>query len=151
MTPLLWALFVVNLMAYFFLVLWMPTLLTSAHVPLGQAEEVGWKIQSEGGTYTIIGYNKTDQQLFVDRTHSGRVDFSNASPARTAAPLTVKGPLQLNILVDRCSIEVFAQDGRVAITNLVFPEDNAYTVKFYSHGGRPGPMKAALWNINSAW
>ena len=37
MTPLLWTLFVVNLMAYFFLVLWMPTLLQSAHVPPGQA------------------------------------------------------------------------------------------------------------------
>jgi fructan beta-fructosidase len=120
-------------------------------IPLGQAEEVGWKILSEGGTYTIIGYNKTDQQLFVDRTHSGRVDFGNYFPARTAAPLPVKGPLQMNILVDRCSIEVFAQGGRVAITNLVFPEGNAYTVKFYSHGGRPGPMKAALWSVNSAW
>jgi len=37
MTPLLWTLFVVNLMAYFFLVLWMPTLLQTASVPPGQA------------------------------------------------------------------------------------------------------------------
>ena len=34
---ILWTLFVVNLMAYFFLVLWMPTLLQVAHVPPGQA------------------------------------------------------------------------------------------------------------------
>jgi len=33
MTPLLWVLFVVNLMAYFFLVSWMPTLLASASMP----------------------------------------------------------------------------------------------------------------------
>jgi AAHS family 4-hydroxybenzoate transporter-like MFS transporter len=33
MTPLLWLLFVVNLMAYFFLVSWMPTLLASASMP----------------------------------------------------------------------------------------------------------------------
>lgn len=33
MTPLLWALFVANLMAYFFLVSWMPTLLASASIP----------------------------------------------------------------------------------------------------------------------
>jgi AAHS family 4-hydroxybenzoate transporter-like MFS transporter len=32
-TPLLWVLFVVNLMAYFFLVSWMPTLLASASMP----------------------------------------------------------------------------------------------------------------------
>jgi AAHS family 4-hydroxybenzoate transporter-like MFS transporter len=33
MTPLLWLLFVVNLMAYFFLVSWMPTLLASTTIP----------------------------------------------------------------------------------------------------------------------
>src|SRR5205807_4067670 len=33
MTPLLWLLFVANLMAYFFLVSWMPTLLASASLP----------------------------------------------------------------------------------------------------------------------
>jgi AAHS family 4-hydroxybenzoate transporter-like MFS transporter len=33
MTPLLWLLFAVNLMAYFFLVSWMPTLLASASIP----------------------------------------------------------------------------------------------------------------------
>jgi hypothetical protein len=36
-TPLLWLLFVVNLMGYFFLVSWTPLLLTSAHMPLSKA------------------------------------------------------------------------------------------------------------------
>ncbi len=37
MTPLLWTLFVLNLMAYFFLVSWMPTLLSNANIPVSQA------------------------------------------------------------------------------------------------------------------
>ena len=37
MTPLLWLLFALNLMAYFFLISWMPTLLSSANVPLTKA------------------------------------------------------------------------------------------------------------------
>jgi MFS transporter, AAHS family, 4-hydroxybenzoate transporter len=36
-TPLLWLLFVMNLMAYFFLISWTPTLLTSANVPVQKA------------------------------------------------------------------------------------------------------------------
>jgi AAHS family 4-hydroxybenzoate transporter-like MFS transporter len=36
-TPLLWLLFVVNLMGYFFLISWTPTLLTSANVPVEKA------------------------------------------------------------------------------------------------------------------
>jgi AAHS family 4-hydroxybenzoate transporter-like MFS transporter len=37
MTPLLWLLFALNLMAYYFLVSWMPTLLTGANIPVSQA------------------------------------------------------------------------------------------------------------------
>lgn len=36
-TPLLWVLFVLNLMGYFFLVSWTPVLLSSANIPLGKA------------------------------------------------------------------------------------------------------------------
>ena len=36
-TPLLWLLFVLNLMGYFLLVSWTPLLLTSAHLPLSKA------------------------------------------------------------------------------------------------------------------
>ncbi len=36
-TPLLWLLFVLNLMGYFFLVSWTPVLLSSANIPLGKA------------------------------------------------------------------------------------------------------------------
>ncbi len=37
MTPLLWLLFALNLMAYFFLISWMPTLLASAKIPVEHA------------------------------------------------------------------------------------------------------------------
>ncbi len=37
MTPLLWLLFALNLMAYYFLVSWMPTLLAGANLPVSQA------------------------------------------------------------------------------------------------------------------
>lgn len=37
MTPLLWLVFALNLMVYFFLISWMPTLLSSANIPIAQA------------------------------------------------------------------------------------------------------------------
>jgi len=49
MTPLLWLLFVVNLMAYFFLVSWMPTLLASTTIP-GQAAFATMVLQIGGFT-----------------------------------------------------------------------------------------------------
>ena len=42
-------------------------------LPLGGAQEVGWKIFGHDGSSTIVGYNRQVQQLFVDRTHSGAI------------------------------------------------------------------------------
>ncbi len=55
MTPLLWLLFALNLMAYFFLVSWMPTLLSSANIPIGMAALATAVLQLGGviGSWTI--------------------------------------------------------------------------------------------------
>ena len=58
----------------------------------------------------------------MDRTKSGIVNFSEAFPCTTVAPThgVIK---QLRIFIDRCSIEVFDADGKMAMTNLVFPSE----------------------------
>ena len=113
--------------------------------------EAGWHVLAEDGTYTEIGYDVKAKQIFVDRTKSGNVSFSDKFPARTAAPLDVGGHLKLHILIDRMSVEVFAGDGQIALTNLVFPPQNASTVAFYSHGGPVTKPTSTIWKIRSIW
>ena len=109
--------------------------------------EIGWKVLTGSGKYTEIGYR--NGELFVDRTHSGVTDFSPAFPARTAAPLPTGGtPLELTILVDRSTVEVFAQSGRVAMTNLVYPPSGANGIEF---SAETGPISVDLWQLSSAW
>jgi MFS transporter, AAHS family, 4-hydroxybenzoate transporter len=48
-TPLLWLLFALNLMGYFFLISWTPTLMTAAKIPAGTAALAGATLQV-GGT-----------------------------------------------------------------------------------------------------
>jgi sucrose-6-phosphate hydrolase SacC (GH32 family) len=114
-------------------------------VPLGTAQEVGWKLLADDGSSTIVGYDTETRRLFVDRRHSGVVGFSREFPVRTTAPLSLPGNLlQLQMLVDRCSIEVFAGGGRIAMTNLVFPLVGAQSIQVYSKGGEPGPISLDL-------
>ena len=69
----------------------------------------------------------------MDRTLSGDTSFHKDFPAKTVAP--VHGTLkQLRIFVDKCSIEVFDADGKMAMTNLVFPSEPYSTIK--AKGGR---------------
>ncbi len=95
-----------------------------------QGKVVGLKLLSNAANYTSVGYDPAKKVLFVDRTHSGLTSFSPDFSARIEAPLTTgEKRLEIKVLVDRCSIEVFADGGRVVSTNLVFPPPEAYGSK----------------------
>lgn len=121
-------------------------------ISLGNVTEAGWKLAAADGTFTLLGFDRDKQELFVDRTHSGDIGFNKDFPARTTAPLRLDGDqLRLHVLVDRSSIEVFAADGRIAMTNLVFPPPDARSIQFYSKGGQAGSVTADVWTLGSIW
>ncbi len=121
-------------------------------VKLGNAKEIGWRLMAADGTFTLIGFDREKQQLFVDRTHSGNTGFSKDFPARTTAPLHPDGDrLRFHVLVDRSSIEVFAQDGQVAMTNLVFPPPGPRRIEFHTDGRHAGAVKTDFWTLGTIW
>lgn len=72
------------------------------------------------------------------------VNYKNDFALGTWAPLSLcdSKTYHLDIFVDKCSIEIFVNGGRIAMTNLVFPTQPYTSVKFYSDGN-----KAAYRNI----
>ena len=80
------------------------------------------------GELVTMSYNARQQTFAMDRTKSGDVSFSEAFPATTIAP--THGALkQLRIFIDHSSIEVFDADGKMAMTNLVFPSEPYQNIK----------------------
>jgi levanase/fructan beta-fructosidase len=74
------------------------------------------------GEKVIMEYNPKDKSFLMDRNLSGDTSFHKDFPARTIAPL--HGEIkQLRIFVDRCSVEVFDSEGKMAMSNLVFPSE----------------------------
>jgi fructan beta-fructosidase len=55
----------------------------------------------------------------------------------------------MRIVLDRSSIEVFADDGCVVLTDLIFPQPNATGVALTSEGGPTGPVSLDVWNLRS--
>jgi len=111
-----------------------------------------WRVLASDGAFTEVGYDASRGELFVDRTHSGNTGFNRDFPTRTAAPLAVgHAPLSLTILVDRSTIEVFAQGGRIAMTNLVYPTAGAQGIEFDSGDSKPSEITVDLWSLRSAW
>ena len=89
------------------------------------------------GEETVIGYDRGTGEIYVDRTRSGLTDFSPSFPSVSRAPVTVgaDGLVRLRVVVDRSSVEVFAQDGEAAITSAVYPSPDATGVSLFSEGG----------------
>ncbi len=123
-----------------------------SQMDMGTATDAGWKLLSaDGASYTLIGYDKQRGQVYFDRTHSGDVGFSKDFPARVEAPLSLNGPLKLDVVVDRDSVEVFADGGLVTMTDLVFPAAKSGGAVFYSKGGKAGQVSAEVMGLGSVW
>ncbi len=84
---------------------------------------------------TVIGYDMIKQQLYVDRSRVGQASFHKDFPGRYTAPLKPQnGRVSLQIWVDRSSVEVFANDGAVTMTNQVFPDPANTGIRLLGNG-----------------
>ena len=88
----------------------------------------------------VLDYDADMASLDLDRRHSGQCSFSDAFPTVVTAP--VHGNLRtLRIFIDKSSIEVFDADGRLSMTNLVFPSSP------YSRISVKGKANAKIYEI----
>ena len=80
------------------------------------------------GEQVVMSYDAKKQTFAMDRTKSGNVSFSEAFPCTTEAP-TYGQMKKLHIFIDRSSVEAFDGEGRMAMTNIVFPSEPYNTLK----------------------
>ncbi|WUE96702.1 GH32 C-terminal domain-containing protein [Streptomyces sp. NBC_00490] len=118
---------------------------------LQDAARFGLKVRTgAGGEETVIGYDTTTQELYVDRTHSGAVDFNSTFPGVQTAPLKAKnGKVKLRILVDWSSVEVFGGSGEAVITDQIFPDPASQGVQVFAENGSVKLDQAVVWHLDS--
>lgn len=91
----------------------------------------GFCLTNADGEKTDFWFDPEKSQFIMDRTCSGKADFSVDFPAVTVAPCQPGNSVELRIIVDRSSIEVFGNGGKFVMTNVVFPEKPYDTICFY--------------------
>ncbi len=90
-------------------------------------EQTEITLSNSQGEQVVMTYNGKDHTFAMDRTRS-YTSFSEAFPSVTTSP--VYGDMkQLRIFLDNSSIEAFDSEGRMAMTNLVFPNEPYNTIK----------------------
>ncbi len=82
-----------------------------------------------GEEKSVLNYDAVSQKLSFDRTKSGKVDFNKAFPSvESMKVMPQNGIVKLDVFVDNSIIEIFANDGRAVLTDLVFPTKKGGTV-----------------------
>ena len=125
----------------------------------GASGVAGFDLMNAKGEIVKIYLDMKAGRLVMDRSESGLVAFGDKSEPHaketddhrktmsvnyqndfalgTWAPLSLcEGKTyHLDVFVDKCSIEIFVDGGRIAMTNLVFPTAPYNTLRFHAEGG----------------
>ncbi|MCA0755990.1 glycoside hydrolase family 32 protein [Paenibacillus sp. N4] len=117
----------------------------------GTASEFGIKLLA-GGKETVIGYDTAAGELFIDRSDSGIIDFQAEFGCRHAAQLPAKdGRIKLQLWLDRSSVEVFADEGGVVMTDQLFPHESWDGIELYAAGGEALLRSLRLYPLRSIY
>ena len=109
--------------------------------------------RTESGITQLDGPNKGNYDVHVKETDDHRktlsVNYQNDFALGTWAPLALCNgkTYHLDIFVDKCSVEIFVDGGRIAMTNLVFPTRPYDGLRFYSEGGQATVSNLAIHSL----
>ncbi|MCM3789757.1 glycoside hydrolase family 32 protein [Domibacillus indicus] len=123
-----------------------------AEFHIGDVAVFGFSLCTSSTEKTIVGYDVKSEQLFMDRTASGQIDFHEGFAAKHQAVLSPKeGKIKLRIFVDWSSVEVFANDGEVAMTDLIFPDSDSRTIEVFAGNGQVTLISLTVHPLKRIW
>ena len=112
------------------------------------ADSIMMTLSNKAGEHVDMVYNPATHTLSFDRRNSGNVGFSDAFPVVTVAPThETDGKVSLRVFIDRSSIELFGNEGRFSMTNLVFPTHPYTTLEIKSLGGKARMSNLRIYSI----
>lgn len=117
-----------------------------------ESDAFGMMIENSKEEKTVIRFDVKKEVLVVDRTESGDNSFSASFAAVQEAPLNmVDNKIRLQVFIDASSIEVFGNDGEVAVTQLIFPKEPVSRLTLYSVNGSVKVNEIKVTELESIW
>jgi len=88
-----------------------------------EIKECAIVLSNDSGERLVIGYHSSPQEYYIDRTASGEVGFQKDFAAKHSAPrLTDNKSMELSLILDESSVELFADNGLSVMTEIFFPD-----------------------------
>ena len=73
----------------------------------------------------VVGYDESANNYFIDRTKSGKTDFEKDFASKAIAPrVSAAENMNMVLVIDDASVEMFADNGLSVMTAIFFPNEN---------------------------
>ena len=98
----------------------------------------------------MIGYDKDQNQYFIDRTKSGNIDFKKDFAGKHVAPRFLDGDtMNMSLIIDVSSVELFGDNGLSVMTEIFFPSKKYNQISIQSSDVTIRKLKYT--SLNSIW
>lgn len=122
-------------------------------LPEGQKVTWGLELRNSKGEKYSVGFDGANQQFFSDRKNAGNSDFSTdfAQKIHLAPRENQDRRMKMHLFFDVSSVELFADDGSVVLTDLFFPAQPFSSIILFCEGGEIELKKAQMWELKGIW
>ncbi len=105
-----------------------------------QLKDFSLTFSNAKGEKVTAGFDKATNRFFLDRSASGKTSFEKGFAAKHSAPRILKDTtLDLTLIFDNSSIELFADGGLTVMTQLFFPDEIFSAIRLQAPTSFPIP------------
>jgi fructan beta-fructosidase len=125
---------------------------TSNNSQLNYAERFGLILSNDQDEMIKIGYDNYNKAFFIDKSKNGWNSTQNNFAELNYAPYIInEDVLELRLIIDKASVELFAQDGLITMTDQFFPKQPYNKIILFSENGEVDLLNAQITNLKSIW
>jgi fructan beta-fructosidase len=116
------------------------------------AKRCGLMLSNDKGEKVLIGYNFEKQYFYIDNQQNGWESPKKEFAKLITAPHQHKGDtLEMRLILDRTSVELFAADDLIVMTNQFFPTKPFHKITLFSEEGSITLKKYNIKKLKSIW
>ncbi len=117
------------------------------------AKSFGIKLENDVGEYLLVKFNNSEGTMYVDRTNSRKNKFSDEFFKNIhSAPIDFEAEkMNIRLIIDAGSIEIFINDGAVSFTSIFFPSKVFDTISLFANDGTCTIINSKIYSLNSIW
>ena len=94
----------------------------SLHFSADHIKNFSITLFNHAGEKLVVGYDENSNHYFIDRTTSGSINFEKGFAGKHSAPrLSDNATVDITLIIDNASVEVFADNGLTVMTEIFFP------------------------------